>query len=212
MTLFIIHTLFLLALLVTAVLAYSRIKNAQRDYLPMLLFLISTFLFETLQFIFASDRPTLKVLIHLQIVIGFLLICWQAQKWKIFNNLKGYKLLIAIMLGVWLVELIFQKQEENNIPWFSVVYSFTIVLVAIELLKRQLTIVNQRLFQNSIVLFSIGLIFYYTFVVLMDLFMLIGQYSGQEVLRVGYIITIALGLVTNFLYLRAVLCLPKLTN
>jgi hypothetical protein len=61
-------------------------------------------------------------------------------------------------------------------------------------------------------LFSLGLIFYYTFIILLDLFMLISINPAQNVLAVIYTLYIALGLVTNFLYLRAVLCLQNLTH
>lgn len=212
MTLFIVHITFLITLFITAAFAVSKLRNVVSNYRPMLVFFIATFLFETLLFVFANSTAFYRVLMNLQVIVGFIMVCWQAKNLHIFKNLSRMKLLMGWMLVVWLVELIFRKFNENDIPWFSVVYAFITVLLAIEILKRQLVIVNQRLLENSIVLFSMGLIFYYSFIVLLDLFMIIGQYSGQSVLGVAYFIYIALGLVTNFLYLRAVLCIPKPTH
>jgi hypothetical protein len=213
MTLFIIQVVFLAALLITAIISFSGIKKADPDYKPMMLFCIFSFVFETLIFVFAYQSTITKILINMQYLMGTFLIFWQARKWKLFQKMSSFKLILLFMLAVWLIELFITKQStKKDIPLFTLIYALIIVLIAIELIKRQISFEPGALLKNPIVLFSMGLVFYYTFSLVLDVFMITGQYSDQGVLQIVYMISVALGLITNFIYLKAVLCTPKIID
>jgi hypothetical protein len=220
MTLFIIHMSFLLTLLITAAIALSKFRSTILEYKPMLIFFVCTFVLETLIFIGGHNPDLSRVLVQVQVITGFLLVCWQARLLKIFKNdlLKifkndeRFKKFMNGMFTLWVLNMIFKPFKDTSVPVVGLVYALIIIVIAIEILKRQLNNVGQPLVQNSIVLFSLGLISYYTLNVVLDLFLMIGKDAGENVLGLAYIIYIALAIVTNFLYIKAAVCLPKLTN
>ena len=99
-----------------------------------------------------------------------------------------------------------------NISWFRVVYSFTITLIGLEVLSKRVMVDKVPILQSAIALFSMALVFFFSLAGLVEIFMIIGLFYDQYFLRILFIFYIALGLVTNIVYLRSVLCISKQPN
>jgi hypothetical protein len=210
MTVFLTHTFYLLTLLILTVIAFIIYKKAAIQYRPMLIYVVALFFFETLEFVLGYSGPLIKYLVSLQYLVEALLIVWQAKVLGIFNKRKNlYFWLIYGLLGLSIPVGFSSGDTGISIPFFRVLSSLAIILIAIEMLNRQLLLRNPSLFKNPVFLFSFALIFYYLYNCMLEIFTIIGVDTGKETITSLYYFGIMLAVITNFIYLRSLLCIPK---
>lgn len=191
-------------------LVYLRITPSYR---PMLVFVWTVFVFHVLTFFFQLNFPVAKIIRHLKPMLELGLIAWQAKRLRIFDkHPKFFRVLIILVIAFGYADYQQYDDLQARISWFSIASSFLITLIAIELLNRTMITGTAPIFRNTTFLFSVALIFYYTFCGLLEIFMLMGQFSGTSVLYKSYYFYIALGITTNIIYLSSFLCIPRKTN
>jgi hypothetical protein len=210
---FIFYLIYLFTLLLLAIYAVSVYKKVPRTFHPMLIFLVATFVMETFAFMYANSDMEHRGLISMQYLGDSFLICWQARRWGVFDRKPGlYYMVLGVLLIAWLTDVFLVGDSETNISWFRVIYSFAITLIGLELLSKRVMVDRIPILKSPIALFSIALIFFFGLAGLAEIFMIIGQLYDQYFLRTIFIFYIALGVVTNFVYLRAILCISKQSN
>jgi hypothetical protein len=210
MTLFLTHTFYLLTLFILALMVFVIYKKTSRQYRPMLLLFVTLFFFETAEFVLGNYDEVLKYLISIQYLLEALLIVWQAKLLGVFGKRKNlYFWLIYGLVGLSIPAGFDSGAVVLSHSFFRVISSLVIILIAIEMLNRQWIAERSRLFSNPVFQFSIGLIFYYLYALLLEIFTIIGVDSGKESITFLYYFGIALAVITNFIYLRSMLCIPK---
>ena len=208
--LFMVYMGTLLFPVIYGMLVYSKIAHAYR---PMVIFIWILFVIKFIDAFIRSDNAFFKILSELEPLLVLALIAWQARRWRIFDKRpKIFWVMITVAIHAWTGEQVLAEATPSGISWFSVGSSFLVTLVAIELLNRTMISSPGPLFRNPIFLFSIALIFFYTFSGLLQVFMLVGQYSGKAVADKAYYFYIILAIFTNIIYLRSFLCIPPKTN
>jgi hypothetical protein len=186
---------------------FSRISTAFR---PMILFIWALLI----QSLVIAFLPIDNVVVDLLgAFIDLFLIGWLAKEWQIFQGhpLLAWILMIC-MVGLFFLEAVLRPTGPVNILWFDVATYFLIALLAIELMNRRLINSRQSLLQDPVFLFSIALLFYNVFSGLLDVFMLIGQYSGPGMVFKAFYFSMILGIFTHIIYLRSFLCIQPKTN
>lgn len=200
---------FLLLHFITVVLAWQVWKRAAKSWRPMLLFLLVNFMLEFTDS-FAPDLPFRYVRTQqVQGLVSVLLILWQARKWKVFDRQSVlFYLLGGLILAAWVFEwLFFAAQPLNGSP-FLVISSFSITLLAIEMMNRNLPQSPLPSLRNPVFLFCAGLIFHFTLLGLLELFGGSLKGSSQSTLYKTYYFYSSLCILIQLLYIRSVLCIP----
>lgn len=207
---FIFYIIYLVTLLILAIYAVSVYKKVARPFHPILIFMMTTFVMEIFGFIYGNSDIKHRGLLSLQYLADSFLICWQARRWGVFDGkARLYYIILGILLVVWGVDVFLVGTSVANISWFRVVYSFNITVIGLELLSKRVMVDKMPILQSTIALFSMALVFFFSLAGLVEIFMIIGQFYDQYFLRILFIFYIALGLVTNIVYLRAMLCISK---
>jgi hypothetical protein len=210
MTLFFTHMFYLLTLLILAILAFIIYRKTANDYRPMLFYVVTLFVFETLEFILGYSGTILKYVISLQFLLEALLIVWQAKVLGIFNKRKNlYFWLMYGLLGFAIPVGFSSDGPGISVSFFRVLSCLAIILIAIEMLNRQLFSRKPNLLKNPVFLFSFAFIFYYLYNCLLEIFTIIGVDTGKDTLVALYYVGIMFAVITNFIYLRSLLCIPK---
>jgi hypothetical protein len=208
--LFIAYLGTLLLVVIYGMLAWSHIAVAYR---PMIVFILAIFVLQIIETFFQVDQSVKTTISQLEPLFELVLILWQAKRWRLFDRRpKVFWLILLLAAIAWVMERIWATEMPMGVSWFSAVSSFMIILVAIEILTRTMITSPSPVFRNPIFLFSVALIFYYTFSGLLDLFILVSRYSGEGIIYKGLYFYLALGIVTNIIYLQSFKCIPQKTN
>lgn len=184
-------------------------NKVPRSYRPMLLFWVTIFVFNAVRVF--SGEPAANVLDSIQLLLEAVLICWQAKRWGVFEKRPSAYPALLISLGVAWVTGWILSDWNKQIPVASLYFAIVIIFLAIEFFKKQMNDYGPLL-RNPVILFSIALFIYYFFSTLLDLFMLLGQYAGDDVLNFAYFFSLFLGIVTTIINIRSVLCISKHTT
>ncbi len=213
MTTMTVHYIYLATLFIAALLALLKFKKVTPEYHPILIFLCAVFLFDVTYTIFIKNSISTTTLLNIQSLLEAFLICWQAKRWHVFDRKPYmYRGVLSMLLSLWALEILVIQDSWDLISWFKVFYSFTITLIAIEILNRTMIAERGPILRNAKAVFSIALIFFYALTGLIEIVMIIGQYASIKMIETITYFYLSLSIITNFIYIRAVLCIPRNTN
>ena len=118
----------------------------------------------------------------------------------------------GILVALWIVEHLVIGKKELGVSWFDAASYLAIVMIAVEIMTR--TVIKSRggLLKNPVFVFSVGLIFFYSLSPILDLTILITNSPGSGTNPKGFYAPIILGIITNIIYFRSILCIPSKTN
>ena len=173
MTLAVILFIILLVLQFITVLHGWRVREKiAPDWKPMLLFFgISFFITLSDFFIPSTSRISGLKTELLQSLAAVLLILRQARIWKVFEGRQYLNfILLFSVIALFIIELKFPVQLVFRGSLFMLLSSFGIILLAIEMLNRNLPQSRVPYWRNPVFLFCAGLIFQYTLLGLIELF------------------------------------------
>lgn len=138
-----------------------------------------------------------------------LLFTWQFKNWGLFRRSKHlFTGIVIIFIIFWAVECFLINGIVYNISYFSIFYSFAIVLMSINVLNTQLLNEKKNVLKNSIFILCITFIIYYVNRVIVGMFWLYGLNSSRSFLIDITSILIYINLLSNLLYALAVLWMP----
>lgn len=206
--------LFYLVLLLhfaSMLLAWRAWKKAAPGYRPMLLFMVFSFLLLFTQ-AFLSQEIRFLVELRNYLFLGMvLMIVWQAKRWHVFDhNPDLYRITLFLCVGSWVLVCWIMGNNITSSAWYFIGIALLISILAIEIMNRNLLQTGQSYKNNTIFLFSAGLIFYF---VILSLLSLIWYSSGTVTTEnnlpvIYFYYFIALNIFTQLLYIRSLLCIP----
>jgi hypothetical protein len=200
---------YLITLLLVALQGVRIFSKISLAYRPMILFAWALLI----QSLIIAFVPVDNIIVDLVgAFIDLFLIGWLAKEWHIFQAHPLLAWILGICMVVfYILEAVLRPTGLIEILWFDIATYFIIALLAIELMNQRVINSRQPLLRDPVFIFSIALLFYNVFSGLLDLFMLIGQYSGPDMVFKAFYFSMTLGIFTHIIYLRSFLCIPQKT-
>lgn len=185
-------------------------EKVAKDWQPMLMFFGISFII-ALSGSFLYSGPGIHGIKSelLQSLAAVLLILRQARIWKVFEGRIYLNfILLCLIIALFIIEVIFPELLAVRSSVFMVFSSFTITLLAIEMMNRNLPQSRVPFWRNPVFLFCAGLIFQYTLLGLIELFAGTLRDSIPAVLTKTYYFYAGISILVQLLYIRSVLCIP----
>ena len=146
---------------------------------------------------------------NLYYLLEGLLVVYQFKSWKLEPGSKYvYPGLVALLIIVWLAEILVFSSISVFASWFLIFYSYMITLLSITMTTNLLLKERKVLVKNSVFLICVGFIIYFTNAILVEAFYLYGV-SASKVFQTAVVrIMTFINLFTNLLFTLAVLWIP----
>lgn len=191
-----------------------RFGRIDKSYQPFLLLLVIGFAVEVISFLLVVNFNLRKVgnaiPVNIYTLIAWLLLCWQFHVWGFLRQKKKtFYALVTLGILIWIVvNLVFKKIDDFS-PYFRFFYYFVVVLLGVNEINFMITHYNKNLFRNPRFLICIGLIIYYTYMIV--------DYWASEISKLGkpeISITLVfwgsyINAIANIIYAIAFLLIPK---
>lgn len=205
-------TIFILSLsifipLITGIVRYGQLPVS---YLPLLLLLAIGLVNELVCYTFFYNTSS-AVPGNVYLLVEFLLFCWQFKRWRfILRRSSQYWALIMVMSAVWAVEYILFGKINEFSPYFLVISSMALILLAVN--QMNWLIVNERgnILSNPVFIICIAIIMFFSYKVLIEIFY---HFAPEKVIKNKiFIMQSYLNVAYNIILAIAILCIPRKKN
>ncbi len=202
--------LFSSSILFPALIAIFKFRNIEKSFYPFIFFIWIGFLNEIISYTISSVGGSTTFNNNLYILAEALLILWQFKEWDIFTSFKkGFMVLSILLVIVWSVDHSnIQSLGSINLN-FRLLYSLMIVLMSIHLNNRRIFTFRGNLIKSPVFLVCNGLVIYFTYKILVEVFWIYGLNKTQSFRMDVYVIMAWINAFTNIIYSLAILCIPK---
>jgi hypothetical protein len=198
------------SILIAAVIAIVRYRNIRKEYYPFIYLIWIGSLNEIISFFLLMNH-------HYNIVNGIiyglcesLLLLWYFKNLGVFNG-KRFLLyfLVFLFVGIWFLDSFLSKDFGTRFnSYFSIAYSFPIVLLSITAINR-LLFQEKEIIKNPAFLICIAMVIYFTYKVVVEMFWLYGL-KESPTFRLNVIaILMLINFFCNLIYALAILCMGK---
>lgn len=162
------------------------------------------------------------------LLLASFLVLWQFRRWKILSNTRIYRsmqvgacilwLIDSLFIAaygesyktVWLVESIFKNGFNDFNSIYNVISSFLAVLLSIHMINRTIVRERESLLRNPAFLICCGFIFFFAYVVLVEIFYLYSMYiSAMETGMDIFHIVAYVNLICNIIFAYSMLWMRK---
>ncbi|HTH83125.1 MAG TPA: hypothetical protein VL490_09330 [Mucilaginibacter sp.] len=190
-----ILTSFLLSqsILIPILIGTFRIKRLDRTNYPFFIVLLVGLLAEVASFIFIDDLKLSNApVINVYHLLECCLILYQLYIWK--NSAKSKSLFMAlggICVTFWFIEIIVFKNINSFSPYFSVFYSFVLILLSINQINAMMFYHEEALFKNPRFIISLGFIIIFLYQIIYEASCFVGNdqsvVTNKIIIGWGYI-------------------------
>lgn len=132
-----------------------------------------------------------------------------------FNNLGHFKTgkfkalhLVIVLVAVWLVDNFLLHTLQTANAGFRIISSFVLIFLSIEQLTRLITATKKNLFYNSAFIICCGLLIYFSFKAIIEVFFLTTIPSSLSLITGIYAILVYVNCFVNLLFAWAILWIP----
>ncbi len=202
--------LFSLSILAPAITGVIRYRNIPVSYHPIIYLLLLGLANElTCYFFFYNTSNALPTNIYY--LCEFLLLAWQFHNWKNILRVRWlYLVLITGMTLLWLTENIILGRLTMFSPVFQVVYSLSLILLAINQLSWLVVNDRGRILANPAFIISIAVIIFFSYKVLTEIFY---YYAATGSIKNNiFVIESYLNVGYNIMLTIAIICIPPKSN
>jgi hypothetical protein len=198
------------SIFVPAITGALKIKKIDTTLYPFIFCIWIAAINEVLSAILTSIRIGTAANNNIYVLIEALLIGWQFKNWHLFSFFKwAFRIYVLLLAGIWLVETSFLGELNLIHSGFRITSSFLIVLMSIHMNNKLIYHHKGRLLKSPEFFIGTGLIFYFTFKIFIEAFLLYGLAAGPGFYKNLFIILAWINLFTNLLFAYAILCIPK---
>jgi hypothetical protein len=192
-----------------ALIAVIRYRYISRSFYPFIFLVWVGMLNEVLSFQLISHGYQNTFNTNIYSLAEALLLFLQFYMWKLFISHRYFVWLSCIIFLAWITDNLFLSSIHDYSSYFSVFYSFIIVLLSILMINKVIVAEKSSLFRNSIFLLCSGFVFYFTYNVLIETFWICGLNLSDEFKNRIYMILDYVNLFINMLYAIAILWIPR---
>ena len=203
-----LSVIFSMSIGIGAVIGWVKIKKIDPAYFPYLLWLGLSFLNEIYSYIITEEGYSNVVSYNIFLIIEATLILWQFKKWQLFKTINRYYFLQSIFLTGWIAEVIGRSGLHQFNSYFIIGESTLIVFMSISMLNKVMFKESSALFMNPIFLICMGMIVYFTYSILIEVFWLYGLNKSKQFRIKIYEILAYINLITNLVYGIATIWIP----
>ena len=202
--------LFSFSIFIAGVIAIIRFKKINKAYYAFLYCIWIACINELLSFILSRKHYNSSINNNIYILAEALLILFFFKNIRLFKNsaIIFNIILISYILG-WTFENFVTGSINSINIYFTLFYSFTIVLMSVSMINVLISTSTRMILTNPTFLLCTGFILYFTFKVLVHSFWLYGLNSHPGFLLKVYIIMIYINLLANLIYALAVLWMHR---
>ena len=192
-----------------AVIGWIRLRKADPVFFPFILLLTAGFFTETVSIILMKKGYSNVLLYNIFSLSEAVIIVWQFKKWKFLGKkIMLYYLIQVLFLVSWVAEFILRGGFNQFISYFIVGYSTIIVYMAIGIINDVIFKEPTPLLLNPLFLICMGLIIYFTYMALIEIFWIYGLNRSSAFRISVYNIFAFINLFTNLLFAFATLWIP----
>ena len=198
-----------LSVSIGAILGWVRVKKTDPAFLPFLILIWLGFTNEVLSIILMKAGYSNAVFYNIFSLLEALIVNWQFRRWGLYkdNKLPFYLMQFLFFTG-WITEIMGRGSIHTFNSYFIIGYSTIIVLLAINVVTKEMFNEPSNLLLNPVFLVCIGLIIYLTYTILVEAFWVYGL-NGTKAFRVRiYEIFAYINLLTNLIFAFAILWIP----
>ena len=195
---------------VPAVIGCIRLKNIDATWCPFVFCLVAGLLNEIISFVLiTSGRPNTIVYSIYGYVESALLI-WQFALWRNNGKATVYWLLFFCIT-------VFRVVSFNGVldggpaldSYFIISYSFIIVVLGVNRMNKLIVATKDYLLKNPAFLICIGLVMFYSYSIMVEIFWLYGLDASASFSARVYDILAFINLTVNFIFTLAVIWIPN---
>jgi hypothetical protein len=198
------------SIMIPAAIGIVRMKKISPEFYPFIFCIWIASLNEITSAVFSSFQINTAVNNNIYVLLEALLIGWQFKNWSLFRFFKpAFALYILLVAMVWLLETSFLRELSLINGGFRITCSFLIVLMSIHVNNKLIYHHKGTLLKSPVFIINTGLIFYFTFKIFIEAFLLYGVTGSPHFYKNLFIILAWINLFTNGLFAYAVLCIPK---
>jgi len=204
-----LSTVLSFAVIVSVVIGWIRFKKINPAFIPFVLVITCGFLHELISLIAISQKYSNAIVYNIYSLIESILILILFRKWKIikFNTLVFRSLVFGLTI-IWILEIVSMPNFETFCSYFTIAYSFIIVLLSINTINALINQVKNSLVKNSNFLICVGFVIYFTYSIIVEAFWMYGLNENHIFQSKVYDILVIINLFVNLLYAVAVLWIP----
>ena len=204
-----LNAAFSLSVGIGALISWMRFKKADPAYLPFFIWLWVGFITEIASIFIMKRGYSNAAIYNLFSLLEAIVILWQFKRWGLFGSkAKLFYLLVFVFLMAWFAEIVERGGINQFASFFIIGYSTIIVFVSISIINGVVFKESSPLLLNSQFLICIGLIFYFTYMALIEIFWLYGLNRSSAFRIRVYDIFAFINLFTNLLFAFAALWIP----
>jgi hypothetical protein len=204
-----LNAAFSLSVGIGAVIGWVRVKKTDPAFLPFLILIWLGFTNEILSIILMKAGYSNAVYYNIFSLLEALIVNWQFRRWGLYgNNKRMYYIVQFLFVAGWVTEILTKGSIHTFNSYFIICYSTIIVILAINIVNKEMFKEPSSLLMNPVFLVCLGLIMYLTYTILVEIFWVYGL-NSTKVFRVRiYEIFAYINLLTNLIFAFAILWIP----
>lgn len=197
------------SIFIAAIIAWVRFRRIAPSFRPFLYCIWIGSVNEILSIMLPLGGYRIDVNNNIYVLLEACLLCWQLKLWDGFGHWQKLFPITLLLVGLtWVIENFIFSSITRTESYFRLCYAIIIVLLAIQVNNRLIISERGRLLYNASFLVCTGLIVYFTYKVLIEIFWLYGLNVSSGFLVNIYSILIWINLFANLVYAIAILCMP----
>lgn len=197
-----------LSITLATVIGSIRLRKIHSSYRPFIVMIFAYFLNEILNNILVFNNRSNAINTNLLNLLEGIIWLWQFNRWGVFRNKKHYFLSIIPLIAVWIFENIVLNKLFTFSSTYSIILSFTLVILSINIINRQIVEEQNKLLTNAKFIICAGNIIFSTYRIIVECFYLFKLGENNTFLANIYTILVVVNVFVNLLFALATLWIP----
>jgi hypothetical protein len=204
----VLNTLLILSIAVSAIIAFIRRKKTDPSFIPFARLLTITLIFEIISTSLRNAGFYDAYNYNDYAQLEFLIITWQFRRWGLFRYKQWlyYTLQGLCIIGSATEKLL--TPSDRYFSYFIISHALVIILMSIAQVNLRIVILSRNFLRDPIVLICIGLVIYFTWMLLIETFWMYGLSKTQPFRVAVQDILSSIHLLTNILFVFATIWIP----
>ncbi len=202
------YVLFSFSIIIAALIGGVRFTKIDPAFYPFVFLTWLASLNEILSFVFGKYGITTNLNNNIYVLLEAWLLVWQAKRWNVFGKaVILYRALLAVITVVWLYQ-VFSAGINVMLYGYRIFYAVLMLFIFIGYNNKLLFEYFRPVIRSSAFLISTGLMFFFTFKILVELYWWLGVNNSDRFLFGVYNVIVFINLFVNILYTIAMLWIP----
>ena len=195
---------------IPALLGLVRFNKVDRAFIPFLILLWVGLSNEIINTIVISSGNSNAINSNIYILAESFLIVLFFKNLNLFGHSRRVLyFIVSALLILWISEIFIISSIRRFSSYFTITTSFVYVLMSISMINRLIVGEIKTLIRNPVFLICIGVVMFFTYALLVEIFWFYGLNSSREFRIQVYRIMTYINLAVNLIYTLAVLWIPK---